>query len=93
MARKTPVSCVHIGTLCRTINALSGIANPYDPKQNDKDVSLLHDILHETAETLASIGAKIKDINKELHDAGWDDTKVTINRDKNSTDLLTWKYE
>jgi hypothetical protein len=93
MPRKPRVSCVRIGTLCRAINALEGMNEPYDADQNVVDVNELRGILLETAMHLVSCGARLADINAQLDDAGWDDCKLVVEKDEEVSDTLRWAFD
>jgi hypothetical protein len=90
---KPRVSCVRIGTLCRAINALEGMNEPYDADQNVVDVNEIRDILLETAMHLVACGARLSDINAQLEDAGWDDCRLEAEKDEKLSDTLRWDFD
>ena len=68
----------HIGSLCRAINAVEGFEPVYDERVQKKDLKNLQSLLQVTGESLYIQGVPLNLLNKELVNAGWEQSEFVL---------------
>jgi len=100
MPRKPLYDTAKIGVLARAINAVENCWTKQNAEENERDASLLRDMLLAEADSEYSAwlgcyksSTLLTAINKELEDAGWDNITFCVNRDEKDAQSLTWYTE